>query len=164
MGLYNKTGCLGETSNLSGLRISKNDILIHFIGTTDELNSHLGLVKAMLSIKETGQFIEEIQKNLMKLMSHASDITNSVYFFSEREAGVLEKEIDSLSEKLPKQFQLVIPGKNITEAQIHIARTVARRAERLFAAASEEYPLCKNAGVYLNRLSDYLFALSLPEY
>jgi ATP:cob(I)alamin adenosyltransferase len=58
---------------------------------------------------------------------------------------------------------MVIPGKSILEAQIHITRTVARRAERVFTALNERQPLCPKAGVFLNRLSDYLFVLSQQE-
>ena len=163
MKIYTRMGDSGETSDLRGQRISKNDMLMHLIGTTDELNSHLGLIKAMFFNNDSRRFIEEIQVNLMKLMAHVSDNKNEKYFFSNDEADVLEKEIDRLSEKTHKQFELVLPGKNITEAQVHITRTVARRAERLFTAANEKQPLCQMAGAYLNRLSDYLFVLSQQE-
>jgi ATP:cob(I)alamin adenosyltransferase len=160
MRIYTKTGDMGETFNLNGQRVLKSDISIHLEGTVDELNSHLGLIKAMLPDEDARQFLEEIQIKLMKLMAHVSDNADGKYFFSCDEVEVLEKEIDRLSENLPGQFQLVIPGKSITEAHIHIARTVARRAERFLAAVSEECPLCPNSCAYLNRLSDYLFVLS----
>jgi len=156
-------GDTGETSGLNGQRVSKNDPIIHFIGACDELNSHLGLVKAMIDDAQTRQFIEGIQKNIMKLMSHASDSADEKYFFSANETASLEKEIDRLSQKIQERCEFEIPGKNITEAQIHISRAVARRAERLFFAACEKRPLCKTAGAYLNRLSDYLFILSRQE-
>jgi len=140
------------------MSILKNDVIFHFIGTLDELNSHLGLIKAMY--KPAGNFIEEIQINLMKIMSHASGIKNNKSLLTENEINDLEKEIDVLTNKLPKITEFVLPGKNVIEAQIQIARTVARRAERYFAAASEKLPLSREAGVYLNRLSDYLFFLS----
>jgi len=148
------------TTLLNGRKVSKNDLLIHFIGTADELNSHLGLVKALLDGNDNGRFIEEIQKNLMKLMSHASDSENDKYVFTEKEPAGLEKEIERLTVLLPKHSQFVLPGRDVIEAQIHIARTVARRTERLFAAVNEKQPLCPNAGVYLNKLSGYLFVLS----
>ena len=150
----------GETSTLDRQRISKNENIMHLIGTIDELNSHLGLVKAQLSCKETKLFIEIIQKNLMKLMSHVSNINNESYFFTEACTEVLDKEIERLSAGLELN-QFVLPGRSTTEAQIHISRTVARRAERLFFACEE--PLCQHAGAYLNKLSDYLFVLSHQE-
>jgi len=157
------SGDTGETSGLDGRGISKNDPVIHFIGTCDELNSHLGLVKSLVNDAQTRQFIEGIQKDIMKLMSHASFSAEEKYFFHEEDTASLDKEIDKLSQKNSKGLEFVIPGKNITEAQIHISRTVARRAERFFFAACEKNPLCKTAGAYLNRLSDYLFALSQQE-
>jgi len=169
MSVCTGTGDMGETSTLDEQRVSKNDPIIHFIGVCDELNSHLGLVKAMFSSEDTRQLevqiqiIEEIQKKLMKLMSHACDSANEKYFFTEDEVSVLEKEIDKLSQKIVKH-DFVLPGRNITEAQIHIARTVARRAERLFFAANEKQQLCPKAGAYLNRLSGYLFVLSQQEF
>jgi len=163
MRIYTKTGDKGETSGLNGQRMSKNSLLIHFIGTVDELNAHLGLVKALLSNGEDCQFIESIQKKLIKLMAHASDSSDGKYFFSEEEVKILEREIDRFLANTQENFQLVLPGKNTTEAQIHIARTVARRAERLFTAVNEEQALCPNAGAFLNRLSDYLFVLSLQD-
>jgi cob(I)alamin adenosyltransferase len=164
MGITTKKGDKGETSVLSGERVSKNDIIIHFEGTADELGSHLGLIKVMLQDSNTRQFIEEIQTILMKLIAHVSDSKNKKYFFSEEETAVLEKEINRLSEKLPKQFKFVLPGKSILEAHIHIARTVARRAERMFVAVNSERELCPHAASYMNRLSDYLFVLSQQDY
>jgi cob(I)alamin adenosyltransferase len=163
MGLYSKTIDLiqnepGETS-ISGSTVQKNDASIHFLGDADELNSHIGLVKAMLFDKEQKLFLEEIQKNIMKVMSHISDITNESYFLAEDDVNVLVNEIDGLKTKCLVLSQFVLPGNNVLEAQIHIARTVARRAERGFYTV-EKSGLSLQAGIYLNRLSDYLFILS----
>ena len=149
-----------ETSLLNGQNIFKSDDIIHFIGTADELNSHLGLIKALLSDKESKQFLEEVQKNIMRIMSHASDPSNEKYFLSGDESAVLEKETDKISAKLPELSQFILPGRCVTEAQIHITRTIARRAERLFMAVNSAQTFCLQTGVYLNKLSDYLFALS----
>ena len=158
MRIYTGAGDGGETTTLSGQKVSKNDVVIHFQGAADELNSHLGLVKTML---RGSQFIEGIQINLMKLMAHVSDPANERYFFAgDEEVNGLEREIDRLSANLPPLSEMVIPGKNAIEAHIHIARAVARRTERLLVAVNAEHPLCPNAGVYLNRLSDYLFTLA----
>jgi len=148
------------TTLLNGQKVSKNDPVIHFMGTADELNSHLGLVKALLDDDNTRGFIEEVQKNLMKLMSHVSDTADEKYFFTDKESACLEKEIERLSALIPKKSQFVLPGRDVIEAQIHIARTIARRAERMFTAVNEQRRLCPGAGVYLNKLSGYLFVLS----
>jgi cob(I)alamin adenosyltransferase len=100
-------------------------------------------------------------------MSHVSDPENCVFFIADNEIAVLEQKIAELSplpESYPTGFQL--PGKNAAEAQIHIARTVARRTERMFVAAAainEARPLCLNFGAYLNQLSEFLFILSLRD-
>jgi len=145
-------------------KISKNNCIFHFIGTADELNSWMGLIKAELKVQHaeenTRQFIERIQKNLQIIMAHVSDPANNQYLLNENEITVLEKETASLAAKIPGQTGFVLPGHNTTEAQIHITRTVARRTERMFAAANDSGLLCTNAGVYLNRLSDYLFILA----
>ena len=161
MSIYSKTGDGGETSLLNGSRVSKNDIRIHFEGVSDELNSQLGLVKALITDNDNKQFIEDIQKTLMLIMAHVSDSKNEKYRLTEKEISLLENEIDTLSQNLPKEPQFAIPGKSVLEAQIHIARTAARRAERVFTAINEKSTLNKTALAYLNRLSDYLFVLSL---
>ena len=162
MRIYTGTGDGGETSTLSGQKVSKNDVVIHFEGTADELNSHLGLIKAMIPGRER-EFIEGIQATLMKLMAHVSDRANGRYFLGKDEVSGLEREIDRLSANLPPLSEMAVPGKNALEAHIHIARSVARRTERLFAAVNAEHPLCPQAGAYLNRLSDYLFTLARQE-
>jgi len=158
-----------SSCDLNWQRISKNDSMIQIIGAIDELNSYLGLIKAMLSKEEIRQsdcqFIEEIQKNLMKLMSHVSDNKNEKLFFTQDIVVSLENEVIRLSENIPRLTGFVLPGKSIIEAQIQVGRTITRRAERYFAAAvNEERKLCPNAGEYLNKLSDYLFILSQQDY
>jgi len=170
MKIYTGKGDTGETVNLNGQKVSKNSPLIHFIGTLDELNSYLALVKTMLLNDNAWQFcgktacffIEKTQKNLMKIMTQVSDL-GSIADFPESEVKLMEKEIDRLSGSIPQRHEMVVLGKNIIEAQIHVARAVARRAERLFFAMKENNSLYQNIGAYLNRLSDYLFVLSQQE-
>ena len=169
--IYTRLGDDGLTMDLTGRKLPKSSGVIHLIGTIDELTSHLGLIKAMLSHVDAWQyswrtacaFIEKTQKNLMKLMSHALDPKNEKYFFSENDVTGLENEIDKLAKNFPNPASFVIPGKNIIEAQIQVVRAVTRRAERYFFAVKKELPLNSEAGNFLNRLSDYLFALSQQE-
>jgi len=169
--IYTRLGDDGLTMDFTGQKLPKSSGIINLTGALDELSSHLGLIKAMLSHVDAWQyswrtacvFIEKIQKDLMKLMSHASDIKNEKYLLCENDVVSVEKEIDKLAKNFPSPASFVIPGKNIIEAQIQIARTVARRAERCFFAVREEFSLCPYAGNFLNRLSDYLFALSQQE-
>jgi cob(I)alamin adenosyltransferase len=157
-------GYNGETTTLSGQKLSKNDPIIHLSGAADELNAHLGLVKSLIFDENTRKFIDGVQANVMKLMAHVSAPENDSFLIADNEIAVLEKKITELSpppESYPTGFQL--PGKSAAEAQIHIARTVARRAERAFVAVNEAEPQCLNMnfGAYLNKLSEFLFILSL---
>ena len=196
--VYSGKGDKGETANFSAQLVSKNDPLLHFTGSLDELNSYLGLIRAMLSNEDSWQFawksscnfIELIQRNLMKIMAGVNTPRASVpqgyaqsanapnaganapdaqkILLAETDINVLENEINRLSKNLPKIRQFIIPGKNIIEAQIQVARTIARKAERYFFALdirrlNKERFICSNAGAYLNRLSDYLFVLSQQE-
>ena len=171
MKIYTGKGDSGQTFDLNGKSCNKDSPAVHFLGTLDELNSYLGLIKAMLSNDDAWQyswksacnFIIKIQKNLMKIMAHVSDKTCEKYFLADTDVSIMEKEIDRLTENIPKKHELVLPGENIIEAHIQVSRTIARRAERLFFAVNNEQPLCPKAGAYLNRLSDYLFVLSQQE-
>jgi len=168
MSIYTRKGDKGKTCDLSGRETSKTGETINFIGTADELNCNLGLIKAMITGKDAWRssrdFLERIQKNIGLIMSHVSDIKNDNFFLPEDEVACLEKEIDRLSANLLKLEKFVMPGKNVIEAQIQIGRTIARRAERIFFAVTEKHPARHEAAAYLNRLSDYLFVLSQQEF
>jgi len=150
------------TEDFNGQKLPKAGKIIHLIGTLDELNSYLGLIKALLTDDINKKFLEEVQIKLMKLMSHVSDNNNENYYFSQNDIDDLENEIDRLSVKMPKLSQFILPGSSVTEAHVQIARTITRKAERYFYSVNkeEEQVLCVIAGEYLNRLSDYMFILS----
>jgi cob(I)alamin adenosyltransferase len=164
MRYFSGTGDRGETSTLNGGRVSKNNVLIHFEGAADELNSQLGLVKVLITDADICNFIERIQKTLMIVMSHVSDSSNTQYLLQKDEIDIIENEIGRLSLDFKNDYKFVLPGKSIVEAQIHIARAAARKAERMLVAVCEQMlgnkALCPNALVFLNRLSSYLFVLS----
>ena len=171
MKIYSKKGDSGKTQVSKTGRTSKNDIRIHFLGETDELISRLGLIKAMMADENarafefTIAFIEDIQKKLMSLTAHIYDPNDKNFLLSKEDVSVLENEIDRITKKIKKEFKFVMPGKNTLEAQMHLARTAARKTERLFTAVIEQKvftkdALCINIPAYLNRLSDYLFILT----
>lgn len=163
--IYTKTGDKGETSLIGGTRVPKHHIRIEAYGTVDELNSHIGLVRDLITEKHTQfKLLVEIQdrlftmgsllaadpeKNKMKLPElHESDIEN------------LEMAIDEMDKVLPEMKHFVLPGGHIAISQTHIARCVCRRAERCVLHLNETAPLNELTYKYLNRLSDYLFTLS----
>lgn len=133
MSISTKTGDDGTTSLRSGQRVQKNHPEVEFIGTLDELNAHIGLLRSMGSDEP---YLDVIQNELFELGSGA-----------EPNLQALEIELEKLESQLPPLQNFILPGGSSLAAQAHLARAVCRRAERLSTSPSP----------YLNRLSDYLF-------
>lgn len=164
MKIYTKTGDTGKTSLLTGTRVDKHHLRIDAYGTIDELNSHIGLLRAYLQDPSEQSTLIYIQDRLFVAGSLlAQDTQGNPYnlpLIEESEIKMLEHEMDRMESELPPLTNFVLPGGHVWVAQIHIARTVCRRAERLVVALSEEYDINPLIVIYLNRLSDYLFMLS----
>ncbi|HEY0297896.1 MAG TPA: cob(I)yrinic acid a,c-diamide adenosyltransferase [Arachidicoccus sp.] len=165
--IYTKTGDKGKTSLIGGSRVNKNDLRVECYGTVDELNAHIGLVNDELKSISLENILSEIQNNLFVIGSLLACDTNkaiksSLPGLSEKDVILLEKEIDTMSESLPKMTHFILPGGHIIVSHAHIARTVCRRAERLcvalYSETGDETILLPVK--YLNRLSDYLFVLA----
>ena len=148
MKIYTKTGDYGTTS-FGNTRVDKNDACIEILGSIDELNSYLGLIKSFSIVGDERIFIKEQQVILMKIMANMHS--------SERErfsTKPLERAIDSMD--IEELDGFVIP-EGFERSQIHICRTICRKVERMLVDYSR-----KNIH-YFNRLSDYLFALSIKK-
>jgi ATP:cob(I)alamin adenosyltransferase len=160
MSIYTKQGDNGVTSLKDSRNISKSDDRIQLIGNIDELTSNLGLVKASYPKQDIKLQVEQIQKNLQIVMAGIADQYNRNYKLKEEEVEQLEKEIDSLQQLFPPLTAFVLPGDNTLSAQIDIARTITRRAERWMNGVAKKYSVDNAARKYMNRLSDYLFTLA----
>ncbi len=156
-----KTGDKGTTSLANGERVSKTDPVFEVIGTLDELNSWLGLVVAKLetSFPETKKYLLKIQDTLFYV---GAELAKSP------KAKLKEKdlqELEKISEELQKQMsdgwhtQFLLPGGTEIGAYLDIARTVARRVERLTLSYSQDHQVSQTVLKYLNRLSDYLYVV-----
>lgn len=163
--IYTKTGDKGTTSLIGGTKVPKSHMRIEAYGTVDELNAHIGLCKDIITDIPTCELLTEIQDRLFTIGSSlACDPAKSpklkIPDLNEEDILLLEKEMDRMDESLPAMTHFVLPGGHPTVSQLHIARCVARRAERncvhLELASLEVNPLLLK---YLNRLSDYLFVL-----
>ncbi|MDL2240496.1 cob(I)yrinic acid a,c-diamide adenosyltransferase [Bacteroidales bacterium OttesenSCG-928-K03] len=165
MKIYTKSGDKGKTSLIGNERVDKNDERVEAYGTLDELNAYLGLIKTLEIPNETKEFIEKIQTTIFDVSAYIACSSEEICKkYSPAKIGVIEemeKEIDNISEKLPKQFQFSIPANNILSAQINICRTICRRAERCIAAVKEDFHEKEFVLTFVNRLSDYLYALYL---
>ena len=165
MKLYTKTGDKGQTGLIGGTRVSKNDVRIEAYGTVDELNSFIGMLTTYPMEDENIEFLRMIQHNLFTVGSYLATDTAKVPL---HQASILrtnsieqiEKEIDRIDAKLPILNSFILPGGSQAGALSHVCRTIARRAERRLFDVTEHYIVDNQIIVYLNRLSDYFFALS----
>lgn len=163
--LYTATGDKGTTSLVGGCRVLKSDVRLESYGTVDELNSHIGLLIAMMPAGDDVALLRRIQDTLFVVGSAlATDLERTALHDSshlqEVEISCVERRIDELDSIVPPLCKFVLPGGTMAAAQAHVCRTVCRRAERCVCALAELHPIADNVQRYINRLSDYFFVLA----
>jgi len=166
--IYTKTGDKGETSLLGGKRVSKSCLEMQVIGEVDELNAALGVVVVLLykikdsEIDKIGNFIQNIQRDLFKVGAELAALQGPLEDKIEKidSARVAEMEvfIDQFWGQLPELKNFILPGGSLAGAELHRARTICRRVERQLVDFAKAAPVRTELNVYLNRLSDFLFA------
>ncbi|QCR23341.1 cob(I)yrinic acid a,c-diamide adenosyltransferase [Pontibacter sp. SGAir0037] len=164
MKIYTKTGDKGTTALIGGTRVTKSHLRIETYGTVDELNSYIGLVRDQEVNKKRADLLKEIQDRLFTVgATLATDPEKATKMTTpdlyEEDVVLLEKEIDLITEQVPPLKAFVLPGGHQSVSFCHVARCVCRRAERLVIRLQEESYVDELVVKYLNRLSDYLFAL-----
>jgi cob(I)alamin adenosyltransferase len=163
--IYTKTGDDGTTGLLSNRRVRKDDLRIDVYGTIDELNATLGIARTHKLDDEIDAALARIQDELFAVGSALADPNPDGPFHAairqEHVAG-LEQGIDSFEAELPRLTRFILPGGAPAAAQIHLARTVCRRAERLLVklAGKQGEHVPETLLIYINRLSDALFVLA----
>lgn len=167
MKIYTRTGDAGDTGLIDGSRVGKDDPRVVAYGDIDELQAVLGVIKSDLpSGSPLGDLLKTIQRDLFSLSARLADPKDKV---AERKEKVitgdarieaLEREIDSRESELPPLRAFILAGGGRTGAELHLARTICRRAERSVVALGRLVPVDPLIGVYLNRLSDLLFVLA----
>ena len=160
MKIYTKTGDTGTTSLVGGTRVSKAHPRVMAYGDLDELISWLGLIRCETS--ERALPLRRIQIHLMNVSAHLANDGRSARLkpLDEAETAFLESEIDRMTAAVPPQTAFILPGEPREASLCHIARTVCRRAERCAVQIDPRTPQDEAAIRYVNRLSDYLFALA----
>src|ERR1700722_4702606 len=159
--IYTKTGDKGETALGDGIRLPKDAPRIAAYGTVDETNATLGLVRLHTS-GEVDAMLARIQNDLFDLgadlcVPETSKHAAKALRVSAAQVERLEKEIDAMNAELSPLKSFVLPGGTAAAAYLHLARTTARRAERLMVELARNETIGAEAMKYINRLSDHLF-------
>ena len=161
--IYTRAGDTGETSLGDGSRVSKLDPRIGAFGTVDELNAHLGVVLAGDLPDAFRPLLERVQNELFDVGADLSVPyagADDRLRVTQEQIDALEAACDDLNAELPELRSFVLPGGSASSAQLHVARTVCRRAERDAVRTSREVAINPLVIAYLNRLSDLLFILT----
>ena len=165
MKIYTKTGDDGTTALLGPGRSGKDDLRVEAYGTVDELNAVLGTVRAAGLDAGSDARLAQLQHELFAVGSALADPDPSGRFHSAIAAGHvagLEGWIDAMDAELPPLSVFILPAGTRAAAQVHLARTVCRRAERAAVRLAHQpgEHVDMNVIVYLNRLGDALFVLA----
>ena len=166
MKLYTKGGDKGKTSLIGGERVAKTDERVEAYGSVDELTAFLALLGDSMTEKDAeDEYIADIHRINAILMSVETLLAvgegghGKVKPISEENIGWLERRIDDLQSKIVPITNFTIPGGCAVVSMCHVCRTVCRRAERAAIRASQSHDIDASALIFLNRLSDYLYAL-----
>ena len=159
--VYTKAGDGGQTSLVGGARVSKSSLRVDAYGDVDELSSLIGLARTMPQDEEVDAVLGTIQNDLFTLGADlASPSEIEVPRIDDSFIAKLEELADRFLSELEPLKEFILPGGSQAGATLHLARTVARRAERRAVALSETEQVNSQTIVYLNRLSDLLFILA----
>jgi cob(I)alamin adenosyltransferase len=162
--IYTKGGDKGETSLGDGSRVKKHALRVEAYGTVDEANAVIGVAR----LHAEGAALEMLARIQNDLFDLGADLCTpeagrkggGALRIVASQTERLEHEIDAMNAELKPLDSFILPGGTPLAAQLHVARTVTRRAERLVTALAEIETLNPEAVKYLNRLSDHLFVLS----
>jgi cob(I)alamin adenosyltransferase len=166
--IYTRQGDHGETRLAGGQRVPKDSARLECYGTVDELNAFLGIACVSASaeprLAELAAILRRVQHELFNLGSMLATLAVDVHPKQARitaaDVTTLEREIDSANAELSPLRSFVLPGGTRICAELHVCRTVCRRAERQLVRMSREEEAPEEALRYLNRLSDALFVWS----
>ncbi|MEO8571230.1 MAG: cob(I)yrinic acid a,c-diamide adenosyltransferase [Chloroflexota bacterium] len=166
--IYTKTGDEGMTGLGGGQRVPKDSLRVETYGTVDELNSQIGVALATGLCERLAAELPRIQNELFDLGSDlatpaTSQARHPVPTVESRHIDQLERLIDELNEIVGPLANFLLPGGSRGAAQLHVARTVCRRAERAVTTLARDETIGPTVLPYLNRLSDALFVMARYE-
>jgi cob(I)alamin adenosyltransferase len=162
--IYTRGGDKGKTSLGTGQRVDKHDRRVAAYGAVDEANAAIGLARLHIS-GDVDAMLARIQNDLFDLGAdlctpEAGDTTRPRLRISAAQVERLEREIDTMNAELAPLTSFVLPGGTAAAAYLHLARTIARRAERDMTALAVRESVNAEALRYVNRVSDHLFVMA----
>ncbi len=159
---FTGTGDRGETSLYGGTRVGKENPRVEAYGAVDELNSQIGVVRAVLKRGRVEEWLRGVQRDLFTLGGDlASELVSAnVPRVERRHVTRLEKVLEEVHEGLRPLKRFILPAGSVAAAELQVARSVCRRAERRVAALARLESINPEAIPYLNRLSSLLFDLA----
>ncbi len=160
--IYTKTGDGGTTGLIGGKRVKKTHPRIIAYGAVDELNSAIGIILSLRLDSDINELLTQIQNHLFVV---GADLANPTLNDTSSRVSIdmctsLEKNIDRLENELSPITYFILPGGGQVASQIHLARSICRRAEVNIIELSESEQINKNCQIYMNRLSDLLFVMA----
>jgi cob(I)alamin adenosyltransferase len=171
--VYTRRGDRGETGLVGGQRVPKDSLRIEAYGTVDELNAFIGAAResareaiegGCAALRPLEEILLRVQHELFNLGSILATLPEDVHpkqaRITDAEIARLETEMDQMNEPLPPLRSFVLPGGSPLNTDLHICRTVCRRAERIAVALGRQESIPEETVRYLNRLSDALFVWS----
>jgi cob(I)alamin adenosyltransferase len=164
--IYTKTGDDGTTGLPGGNRVSKDSPRVKTYGSLDELNAMLGVVCSCTLPEAVGKTLNRIQDDLFTISAMlsspegAGDKVGGISGITDADVQALENEIDKCEAQLPPLSQFILPGGSAAGVLLHLARAVARRAERCCVTLARSETMPPQILCYMNRLSDLLFVLA----
>lgn len=164
MKIYTKTGDKGMTRLVGGSQVSKDSDRVESYGTVDELNSWVGYAISMLSDQHAAvkEELKQVQQCLFDVGTDLATPTEADRPTKLQTASVtwLEQRIDVYTEEAPDIERFILPGGSQGASMMHVARTIARRAERSIVRLSWTSKINSDVIMFVNRLSDYFYALA----
>ncbi|MFC6290762.1 cob(I)yrinic acid a,c-diamide adenosyltransferase [Levilactobacillus angrenensis] len=168
MPIYTKGGDKGSTSLYDGQRVSKNSLRVDVYGTFDELNANVSLADKFCQIPRNVELLQWVEYHMFFLQGeiatrHATTFQQNSRMITVEDVQFLEHAIDEYTASLPKVDSFILPGSSTAGAQLHVCRTVCRRAERLLVAFMQDNFVRPEIEQYVNRLSDFFYIIARSE-
>lgn len=169
MAIYTKTGDQGTTSLFDGTRVKKFDLRVDTYGTFDECCAQISVAQKMANEPQIIQQLDWIQTKLFQLNAeiatkqNVGKLTTKSELIADTDTKKMEEWIDQYTAQLPELHSFILPGQTLSAAQLHVARAVCRRGERLLAEFAENQNIRDELRKFVNRLSDCLYIFARVE-